>query len=265
MSFPTILQEARIIVSFSPSTLSVFLSSRTHLSWLTFLRDVLPVAPSLLCTCERVSVCAGVRLLWCVLQFRTLKQSKVPAGGRDPGAECRWRDHWDILALTDLPLSLSLFPLFHVFSLSLALSFSPSIFTSFSVFASLSISISQHIFICKPPPLPSTAFFHRASAVPSRCRCGSTSCVGSVATCGRSFHQTWPRRCSARCCQRHYSCWCEDMHGPVLRTKDTCKSGTLSCTAVALKKIFTSEILSLSAIWIILVIWQYCNITVFLQ
>lgn len=131
MSFPTVLQDARILVSFSLSTLSVFLSSHTHLSWLTFLRDVLPVSPSLLCTCERVSVCAGVCLLWCVLQFRTLKQSKVPAGGRNPGAECRWRDHWDIAALTDLPLSLSLS---FMFSLSPSLSLSLPLFLPLSLF-----------------------------------------------------------------------------------------------------------------------------------
>lgn len=51
-------------------------------------------------------MCESVCLLWCVLQFRTLKGPKIPVGRRNPGAECRWRDHSDILVLTDLPLSL---------------------------------------------------------------------------------------------------------------------------------------------------------------
>lgn len=153
--------------------------------------------------------------------------------------------------LTDLPLSLSL--AFFSFMFSLTLSFSPSIFIPFTSWFSLFLLHCQYpyhnissssatplsLLPFPPPLLTSTTFFHRASAVPSRCRCGSTSCVDSVATCGRSFRQRWPRTSSARCCQRLYSCWCKDMPGPVLRTRDTCKSGTLSC-AIPTSVIFTS-------------------------
>lgn len=133
--------------------------------------------------------------------------------------------------LTDLSLSLSLF-------------FSPLCFLSYSIFPSRTL-LSAFLFLlyCQYPyhnmpssathSLPSPTFCHRVSAVLFRCRCGSTSCVGSAATCGRSFRRTWPRRCSARCCQRLYSCWCRDTPGPVLHTIDTCKSGTGSCTILA--------------------------------
>lgn len=129
-------------------------------------------------------------------------------------------------------VSVSLFLLLHVFSLTLS---SPhSIFFIFFFPFLLHCQCPYHnISSSATLSLPSTTFSHRASAVLSRCRCGSTSCVGSVATCGRSFLQTRPRRCSARCCQRLYSCWCRDTPGPVLRTGDTCKSGTLLCTILA--------------------------------
>lgn len=74
--------------------------------------------------------------------------------------------------------------------------------------------------------LPSSTLLYRVNAAHSQCRCGSTSCVGFGATCGPSFRQTWPRRCSARCCPRRYSCWCRDTPVSVPPTEDTCKSGT---------------------------------------
>lgn len=128
-------------------------------------------------------------------------------------------------------VSVSLFLLLHVFSLTL--SFPHSIFYLFFLFLLHCQCPYHNISSSAAPSLPSTTFSHRASAVLSRCRCGSTSCVGSVATCGRSFLPTQPRRCSARCCQRLYSCWCRHTPGPVLRTGDTCKSGTPLCTILA--------------------------------
>ncbi len=183
-----------------------------------------------LCTCERVCAC----LLWCVLQFRTLKQSKIPVGEEtqvQSAGGVTTETSWCWQTCLCLCLSLS--------SPSCPLSLALSIFISFSVWFSLFLLHCQYPYhnisssATPPPSLPSTTFFHRVSAVPSHCRCGSTSCVGSVATCGRSFRQSWPRRCSARCCQKLYSCWCKDMPGPVLHTRDTCKSGTLSCTMPA--------------------------------
>lgn len=162
MSFPTKLQDARIIVSFSlsPPPLSVFLSSHSHLSLLTIFREVLNFSLSLFSPSVRgvsVYVCISVCLLWCVLQFGTLKQSKIPVGEETQvqsaggvTTETSWC--WQTC------LCLSLFFSF-MFSLSLSLLF---LFLYFylplllflSVFASLSISISQHIFICNPPTPP---------------------------------------------------------------------------------------------------------------
>lgn len=243
MSFPTKLQDARIIVSFPPSVLlsSVFLLTLARLC--SPYSEKVSISPRLSLS---LYVCASVCLLWCVLQFRTLKQSKIPVGEETQvqsaggvTAETSWC--WQTFLC--LCLSLSSPSCFLPHSLFLPLYFYLLLRLVFSVFASLSISISQYIFICTP--LPPT--LHRVSAAPSRCRCGSTSCVGSVATCGRSFRQTWPRRCLARCCQRLYNCWCRDMPGPVLHTRDTCKSGTLSCSILA-SITFTWEILSHSVI-----------------
>lgn len=129
----------------------------------------------------------------------------------------------------DRPASVSVSPflLLHVFplTLSLPLFLSPCLCFFFLHCQCPYHNISSSVTL-PPPFLPSTTFFHRASAVPFQCRCGSTSCVGSGATCGQSFRRGWPRGCSARCCQRLCSCWCKDMPGPVLRTRDTCKSGT---------------------------------------
>lgn len=153
MSFPTKPQDAKIVSfsSISPLPLSVFLLTLTCVC--SLYSEKFSISPRLsysLCTSECVCMCASVCLVWCVLQFGTLKQSKIPAGRTNPGAECRWRDQWDILVLTDLPLSLCLS--FFSFMFSLSLSLPPTLFflSFFSVFASLSMSISQYIFICNP-------------------------------------------------------------------------------------------------------------------
>lgn len=236
------------------SSPSVRLSSHscllTFFLWISLECWISPRPSCSLCVC----MCASVCVLWCVLQFRTLKHSKIPLGEetqvRSAGGvttETSWC--WQ----TCLCLCLSFFP--------------PSCFLSYSLFPSHNFYLSVFFFLlfllnCQypyhnmsssaTPSLLSNTFYHRVSAVLSQCRCGSTSCVGSVATCGRSFRQTWPRRCSARCYQRLYSCWCRDTPGPVLHTIDTCKSGTRSCAILASYFhyfiIFTWEIFSLSAI-----------------
>lgn len=66
-------------LSVLPLSLSLCLLTLTCLCWLYSenfsISPCLSFAP---CTCE--CVCASVCLLWCVLQFRTLKQSKIPVG-----------------------------------------------------------------------------------------------------------------------------------------------------------------------------------------
>lgn len=95
-----------------------------------------------------------------------------------------------------------------------------------------SFTFSVHIitlYVITTLCLPSTTLFHRASVVPSHCRCGSISCVGFVVTCGQSFQQSWLRMCLDRFCQKLYRSWCKDMPGSVPHTGDTCKSGIFSC------------------------------------
>lgn len=81
---------------------------------LTLFKDVLRVccSPRYECVC----VCPCVVMCFPVRDFKVVQN---PSGVRNPGAECRWRDHRDILVLTDLPLSL--FILFLVSHLSLCL------------------------------------------------------------------------------------------------------------------------------------------------
>lgn len=132
----------------------------------------------------------------------------IPSGGKKPGADLRWHDH-EVMSLTDTLLSPPSFVIL-LFSSSCAL----------CVFASPSTSISQHILISVSP---------RASAAPSLCRCGTTSCAGSAVTSGLSFRRSTPKRCSAKCCPRRCRCWCRDTPGLDLHTRDTCRSGTGLC------------------------------------
>lgn len=139
-----------------------------------------------------------------------------PSGGRNPGAECRWCDHLDVLVLTGLSQTISSFFL-HVFSLYFFFTF---------VLLSL-LTIILPITIC-PYILAQLSCFHRANAAPSLCRCGTTFCVGSAVTCGQCFQLMWPKMFLAKCYLRLCSCWCSDMPGPVLRTRDICRSGIKS-------------------------------------
>lgn len=187
-----------------------------------------------------------VCLLWCVLQFRTLKQSKIPVGEEtqvQSAGGVTTKTSWCWQTCLCFSLSSPLCFLTHSLFLSHYF-FSHLLF----VFSSLVMTMTQFIFIWNP--LLST---HRVSAVPSRCRCGSTSCVVFVVTYGRSFRQSSPRRCSDRCCQKHYSCWCKDMPGLVLHTRDTCKLGTLSCTTL-ISKIITHQMQHHTAMWFL----NYC-------
>lgn len=107
-------------------------------------------------------MCESVCLLWCVLQFRTLKGPKIPVGRRNPGAECRWRDHSDILVLTDLlpslcPLSSLSCSLSHFFSI-LSLFYLLLPFPLFCSTDSVHITIYLHPQPLSHPPLSSTGW-----------------------------------------------------------------------------------------------------------
>lgn len=79
---------------------------------LTLFKDVLHVC----CSPRYECVCPCVVMCFPVTDFKAVQN---PSGVRNPGAEYRWRDHRDILVLTDLPLTL--FILFLVSHLSLCL------------------------------------------------------------------------------------------------------------------------------------------------
>lgn len=168
-------------------------------------------------------------VLWCVLQLRILKQSKIPVGVETQVQSAGGMTTVDSLCLClfflpHFSLSCSFFPSLYfccfTFCFSFPLFFLWGHFPYHKMYSSATAYFSS---------IPSFTLFSRVNAVLSQCRCGFTSCVGSVATCGQPFLQIWPRRCSVRCCQRLCSCWCRDIARLVLHIKDTYNSGTLLC------------------------------------
>lgn len=159
--FMTKLQDARIIIFFSASVLPClclpfFLPTLTCLCLSVFFRRNPGFSTSLflsLCTvCVSAYVHASVCLLWCDLQFRTLKQSKIPVGEEtqvQSAGGMTTETSWCWQTCPSFSLSLS--------SPSGFLSYFPSIFISsalwfFFFWFIVNVHIKTYLHLWLPPP-----------------------------------------------------------------------------------------------------------------